>query len=152
MSSDDAADSRTLPLPPTSAPGERPHVYVINSDAAFLDMIAELLADVRMYVTVEQARPNVEVTLDNLRSARPDLLILDVRPLYSEAENLLDALENAPDLARLPVLAASTNHDLAERAAQAHPGLVRAILPKPFDLDDFYAAVLSLMAVVRAGG
>jgi hypothetical protein len=29
---------------------------------------------------------------------------------------------------------------------------VRAVLPKPFDLDDFYATVLSLMAVVRAGG
>jgi DNA-binding NtrC family response regulator len=141
MSTDD-----TLPvLPPAPGPDGRPHIYVINSDPDFLNLIRMLLEDARVHVTVEQLRPNVEVSLDNLRSARPDLLILDVIPYRHEAAVLLEHMERDDDLKRLPVLVASTTASIAEQLADAHPDIVRDVLPKPFDLDAFYATLSTLV-------
>src|SRR6266849_3554031 len=53
-------------LPPAPSPDGRPHVYVMNSDSDFLALIRALLEDARVQVTLEQLRPNVEVSLDNL--------------------------------------------------------------------------------------
>jgi CheY-like chemotaxis protein len=142
-------DEDTLPLPPTPAPDGKPHIYVINSDPAFLEMIADLLSDTRAHVTLEAMRPNIEVTLDNLRSARPDLLILDIVPFRNDAEPLLERMEADDELRHLPVMAASTSKKAAEAAANEHASLVRDILPKPFDLEDFYAKLESLVAGIQ---
>jgi two-component system response regulator len=108
-------------------------------------LIRALLEDARVYVTVEQLRPNVEVSLENLRSARPDLLILDVIPYRRDAAVLLEHMERDDHLKRLPVLVASTTASNAEQLAGAHPDIVRDVLPKPFDLDAFYATVSTLV-------
>lgn len=141
-----AADE-TLPLPPVPLPDDRPHIHVINSDEMFLEMMADLLADTRAHVTLEQMRPNLAVTVGNLRAARPDLLLLDVVPFRTEAATLLDLLERDADLRDLPILLASTSPDIAERLAAAHPTLVRDILPKPFDLEAFYAKLHRLAGI-----
>lgn len=137
--------SRPLPLPPSPEPDGPPHVYVINSDPSFLEMIGELLADTRVRVTLEQLRPNVLVTVDNLRSAQPDLLILDVVPYRGDAEQLLDELRDDDDLNELPVLLACTSAGIAERLAERFPDLVRDVLPKPFDLDEFFTRLERLL-------
>src|SRR5579884_1691041 len=108
----DDDDDRALPLPPVPTDDDRPRIYIINSDEAFLEMMADLLTDTRAQVTLEQMRPNVAVTLDNLRSARPDLLILDVVPVRTDAATLLDAIEDDDDLRELPVMLASTSPGL----------------------------------------
>lgn len=136
-----------LALPPTPSPDNRPHVYVINSSQDFLDMIDEVLSDVHLFVTLEQLRPNVEVTLQNLRAAQPDLLLLDVVPARSDADRLLAALAGSGDLNEIPVLLASTSARLAEGLANQYPSLVREILPKPFELDDLYARLHRLVRV-----
>lgn len=147
MSSDNHDDF----LPPTPGPDNRPHIYVMNSDPAFLEMIGELLDDVRAHVTLEQMRPNVEVSLENLRSARPDLLILDIVPRQRNTTTLLEHMERDKDLRHLPVMVASTSPALAEAVGNAHGDLVRDVLPKPFDLDTFYARIANLVSgiVVR---
>lgn len=137
--------SRPLPLPPSPEPDGPPHVYVINSDPSFLEMVGELLADTRVRVTLEQLRPNVLVTVDNLRSAQPDLLILDVVPYRGDAEQLLDELRDDDDLNELPVLLACTSAGIAERLAERFPDLVRDVLPKPFDLDEFFTRLERLL-------
>jgi DNA-binding response OmpR family regulator len=142
-------DDKSLPLPPTPAPPGLPHIYVINSDEEFLETIGDLLSDVRVRVTLEQMRPNVEVTLANLRSARPDLLILDLVPHRGDAEDLLSRMEADADLRALAVLAASTNPRLAERTTEAHPDLVRAILPKPFDMDELFNLLRQLKVPIQ---
>lgn len=139
----------SLPLPPTPGPGDRPNVYVINSDPAFLEMIGDLLSDVRVSIQLEALRPNIEVTLDNLRSARPDLLILDLVPYQSDGMLLLERVASDAELSAIPVMIACTNPGLAERAANAHANVVRDVLPKPFDLDDFYARLSRLLDGVR---
>src|SRR5262249_60095530 len=95
-------------LPPMPSPDGRPHIYVMNSDSDFLTMINALLEDARVHVTLEQLRPNVEVSLDNLRAARPDLVILDVTPYPRDAIELLEHMQRDYELKRLPVLVAST--------------------------------------------
>lgn len=140
-------DDNTLPLPPTAAHDSRPHIYVINGDEDFLAMMRDLLTDASVHVSVELMRPNVEVTLANLRSARPDLVIVDVTPYPDSARNLLAALATADDLRHLPVMLASTNPGLAERVADDYSDFVRDVLPKPFDLQDFYLKLHQLVGI-----
>ena len=121
-------------------------MYVINADSAFLEMIAALLEDTRARITLEQMRPNVEVTIANLCSAQPDVLLLDVMPLEESAAHLLERLQDEPCLDGLPVILASTTPDMAEELAEAHAARVVSVLSKPFDLDTFY---LLLRRVVR---
>ena len=134
-----------LPLPPAPVADDAPHVYVINSDAEFLEMIAVLLEDTRARFTLEQMRPNVAVTVDNLRSARPDLLLLDVVPYREDADLLLDYLEEVEELSALPVLLASTAPGVAARVAERHGAFVRDILAKPFEIDAFYDLLSRLL-------
>jgi CheY-like chemotaxis protein len=145
MSIESASRPLPLPLPPSPEPEGPPHVYVLNSDPSFLEMIGELLADTRVRVSLEQMRPNVLVTVDNLRSARPDLLILDAVPYRDDAERLLDYLREDEELHELPVLLACTSAGIAERLAERFPDLVRDVLPKPFDLDEFFARLGRLL-------
>jgi CheY-like chemotaxis protein len=141
-----ASNDDALPLPPTPA-DNLPHLYVINSNEEFLELFPDVLADVRLRVTLEQLRPNVEVTLGNLRSAKPDLVLLDFIPFRQDAIRLLSALASSEDMHELPVMLVSTNSSQAAQIADQYPQLVRDVLPKPFDLDDFYAKLGQLVGV-----
>lgn len=147
MPNDDSA--LQLPLPPTTLSDDRPHIYVINSDPNFLEMIGDLLEDEEVQVTLEQMRPNVEVTVDNVRGAQPMLLILDVVPYQPDAGLLLERLAADEDLYELPVMLASTSAGVAEALAQRYSALVRDILPKPFNLDEFYRKLHRLTVLAR---
>ncbi len=137
----------SLPLPPTPA-DTLPHLYVINSNEDFLAVIHDVLADVRLRVTLEQLRPNVEVTLGNLRSAKPDLVLLDFIPYQHDAIQLLSALASSGDMHELPVMLASTHPSEAAQVADQYPQLVRDVLPKPFDLDDLFTKLGRLVGVL----
>jgi CheY-like chemotaxis protein len=138
-----------LPLPPVALHARLPLVYVVNSDAEFLQVVADLLADSQVTVALEQMRPDITLTLANLRRASPSLLILDVIPFRSDAERLLAAIEADADLRRTPTIVASTNPRIAQQVAAAHPQLVRAILLKPFGLDEFYETLSRYVAGIQ---
>jgi DNA-binding NtrC family response regulator len=138
-----------LPLPPVASRNGQPGIYVVNSDAEFLEMIGDLLADSQVTVSLEQMHPDVAVTLDNLRLARPNLLLLDVIPFRPVAERLLDEIEADPGLWQMSVIVASTSPAAAAQVAKAHPRLVRDILPKPFGLDEFYDTLSRHVAGIR---
>jgi response regulator RpfG family c-di-GMP phosphodiesterase len=143
------ADSDIVPLPPTPAEAGLPHLYVLNTNPEFLDLIRDVLEDTRIHVTVEQMRPNVAVTQDNLRTAQPDLVVVDVVPSHEDAARLLAELAATPDLQDLPIMLASTSPQIAEALAQQYPEQVREVLSKPFDLDDLFAK-LSEFVELRA--
>lgn len=136
-------------LPPSPESSDLPYIYVVNSDADFLDMIGSLLEDVRVRVHLEEIRPNVAVTVDNLRSARPDLLILDVIPYQNDAGLLLERIAADDELRNLPIMLASTSTGVAEELANAYGNQVFDVLPKPFDLDDFYTKLSRVLVGVR---
>jgi CheY-like chemotaxis protein len=89
-------------------------------------------------------RPNVEVTLGNLRAARPDLVLIDVVPYQQDAARLLRALAAAIEL---PVMLASTRPQAAEALAQQYPQLVREVLSKPFEIEDFFVKLRHLIGM-----
>lgn len=134
----------TPPSPDSSA---LPMIYVVNSDPNFLEMIGVLLEDVRVRIHLEQMRPNVAVTVDNLRSAKPDLLILDVVPYENDAQLLLERVSVDSELSHMPILLASTSTGVAEKLANTYGDQVLDVLPKPFDLDDFYLKLSRLVGV-----
>ncbi|HEV8190703.1 MAG TPA: hypothetical protein VGP82_04355 [Ktedonobacterales bacterium] len=138
-----------LPLPLVALHGRLPLVYAVNSDAEFLQIVADLLADSQVTVALEQMRPDIAATLANLRRAHPSLLLLDVIPFRSEAERLLAAIEADADLRRMAIILASTNPRSGEQVAAAYPQLVRAILPKPFSLDEFYETLSRYVAGIH---
>ena len=143
-------DGTALPLPPARPDDGRPLVYIINSSPEFLEMIGELLADSRAVVMLEQMRPNVEVSLQNLRSAHPDLLILDIVAHEKDGPILLARIAEDEELRNLPVLLASTNPRVVEQLANRYSNVVRDILPTPFDLDDFFAKLNRLVVGINA--
>lgn len=136
-------------LPPSPGPNDLPNIYVVNSDSDFLEMIGSLLDDVRVHVHLEEMRPNVAVTLDNLRAAKPDLLILDVIPYLDDARLLLERIAADDQLAHLPIMLASTSAGVAEKLADAYANQVCDVLSKPFDLDDFYVKLSRILVGVR---
>lgn len=147
---EDQTNGHSLPLPPTPAPPGLPHIYVINSDEAFLETIGDLLQDARVRVTLEQMRPNIAVTLENLHSARPDLLILDIVPHRRDPLLLLEHMLVDADLCQIPILAASTNPALAEQIAQTYRPLVRDVLRKPFAIEVFIQTLQRLQVPIQA--
>jgi DNA-binding NtrC family response regulator len=134
------------PYPPTGAHGGRQrHVFVLDSDPAFLEVVGDLLAEVHLRATLEPLRGDVAAVCERLRAALPNLVLVDVTPQRAEAEALLELMEADASLQTIGVLLASTNLGLASRLAQAHGSLVRDVLAKPFDLDEFYAQVCRLL-------
>src|SRR5262249_2052316 len=127
---------RRLPYPHTPDLGRRAHVYIVDCESEFLDVMAVLLEDPRedprVQRALEQMGPNAVVTLDTLRGARPDPVILEVVPCRQDAATPLVLLEQDPALCHLPILPASTSPGVAEQLVDAHDALVQDVLPKPF--------------------
>ncbi len=126
------------------------HIAVVNDDAAFLDLMAELLDGEGYRATLHHGRPIVHPAL---RRDPPDLVILDLRMADPDSGwELLQLLRLAPALRAIPVLMCSGDvRFLASRAAD-----LRAkgcdTLAKPFDLEELLAKIDALLAVGAVGG
>jgi len=134
------------PLPPTGSPGgQRRHVFVLDADSAFLEVVGDLLADANVRATLELLQGDVAGVCERLAAEPPDLVLMDVAPQRTEAEALLQRMEADAALRAIGVLLVSTNLGLARRLAQTHASRVRDVLAKPFDLDEFYAQMRRLL-------
>jgi CheY-like chemotaxis protein len=116
----------------------RPLVMVFNRDPAFLRLMDRLLHD-------EGYRSSVHVVSeyapDEIRLQSPDLLIIDVAPAEDRGWALLDAIHDDSDLAAIPLIVASTQEQLAARAASNPKYDVEDVLIKPFSIEELYAKV-----------
>ncbi len=112
----------------------QPRILIVEDD----DITAECLSDLLSaegYATQVLPTPR---TLEALRQAQPDLVLLDLVFPDARGEELLQALRRDRDLAAVPVVLLSAVPHLAERAA----GLpVQGHVSKPFDLDVLLRAV-----------
>lgn len=116
----------------------RPLVMVFNSDPAFLRLMDRLLHDEGYRSSVHVIN---EVAADEIRLRSPDLLIVDVAPADDRGWALLDAIHDDPDLVSIPLIVASTQEQLAERAASNPKYDVEDVLIKPFSIEDLYEKV-----------
>src|SRR5579884_44086 len=98
------------PLPPTGSPGgQRRHVFVLDADSAFLEVVGDLLADANVRATLELLQGDVAGVCERLAAEPPDLVLMDVAPQRTEAEALLQRMEADAALRAIGVLLVSTN-------------------------------------------
>ena len=121
----------------------RQHVFVVNGSAEFLDVVRELLQDERYNVTTTNFVPR---TFDQIETAKPSLLIIDLCHGEQAGWILLTELRKEAATRRIPVVLVSTSQRLLDRAEAEHGrwGGDRFLL-KPFDVETLLRMVSELI-------
>ena len=123
--------------------GQRQHIFVVNGDPDFLNIVCALLQDERYNVTTTNFVPR---TFDQIAALQPALLVLDVVVGERAGWDLLDQMQSAASTYDIPVIVISTDPRLLDRA-RANQGRYAAqrFLDKPMDLDALLAMVEDLI-------
>lgn len=121
----------------------RQHIFIVNSDPAFLDLVRVLLQDERYNVTTTNFVPR---TFNQIVALRPALLIIDLAIMEQAGWNLLERLKTEALTTNIPVIVVSTNQRLLDHVQQ-DPDLYAGnrYVALPFDLDQLLAAVHALI-------
>ena len=88
--------------------------------------------------------PNGKEALDLMRTARPDVVVLDLMMPILSGWDVLRERQSDPSLQPIPVILISANRD-AEISNAVDKGIC-AFLPKPFDISALAALVQSCVA------
>lgn len=126
---------------------QRKHVFVVNGDTPFLDLMRELLQDARYNATTTNYVPR---TFDQIAALQPDLLIVDLVIGIQAGWDLLEALQGGALTHEIPIIVTSTDRSLLDRARadRAHHGSQRYVV-MPFDLDNMLATIASLIGTAE---
>ena len=122
-------------------------ITVVNDNPAFLELVAEILADDRHQSTLIDG--DLGNALQQIKDSRPDVLMIDLRMGGERLHGweIAQQVRRDPDLDGIPVLVCSADieglHEIAEDLARTQR--VRA-LQKPFGIDDLYQAIDDLLA------
>ena len=121
----------------------RKHVFVINGEPAFLDVVRALFQEELYNVTTTNFVPN---SFAQVVALQPDALIVDVVVGQSAGWELLERLHAEAATAGIPVLVVSTSPRLLDRAReQSERYGSHRYLDKPFALGDLLAAVRGMI-------
>lgn len=121
------------------------HIFVVNGEPEFLNLMRELLQDADYNVTTTNFVP---ATFDHVAALRPDVLIVDLAVGRRAGWELLEALHADAATARIPVIIVSTSPaTLARAEALAARYGAAGLLAKPFDLEDMLALVRVALAL-----
>ena len=107
-------------------------ILILDDEQPIADLLAETFAR-EGYDTTRTTEPLR--FFDAVRATQPDLILLDLWMKYLEGEDELRLLQLFPDLARIPVIIVTANHDAPSKEALYRPLGVVAIFTKPFDMD-----------------
>lgn len=121
----------------------RSHLLAIDDDAALRDLYADLFADVGFQVTV--AGP--PVTVGDIRSLAPDLILLDWPSPWAAPPALLRTMRQTADLATMPTIVTTTAPDRASFALPEDPCL--RLVVKPFTVEQILDCADLLLAQAR---
>ena len=116
-----------------------PPIAVISDDAQFRDELSHALES----AFIVDSEGSDALSLDALRRERPAAIILDLDLSAHNGFELLRALSSDPVLARVPIVALTSNGDFAT-FMQAHQLDVAELITKPLRPDDLRRRVLAL--------
>jgi DNA-binding response OmpR family regulator len=120
-----------------------PLIAVVDDDAAFVDLMREVLTDEGYRVVVSTAEEDAAAMVAR---ARPALAILDLRMTEaSSGFTILRTLRDDPSTAALPVLICSADVIFLRDHADELRTLGCQTLPKPFDLDTLLRTVRAML-------
>jgi DNA-binding response OmpR family regulator len=123
--------------------GERKHIFMVNHDPKFLDLVRELLQDASYNVTTTNYVPR---TWDQIAALQPDLLVIDLSRLSGAGWDLLERLHAQGVTQRIPIIVTSTDPGMLARVERerARYGGDR-LVPKPFHLEVLLDAIHALI-------
>jgi len=111
-----------------------PTILVVDDEPDIREMISEMLLLDGYRV---RTAPNGKIALGQARLSRPDLIVLDLMMPVMSGWQFLEAKEEDPDLAGIPVVVVTAALDARVEGAAM-------LLRKPFDLDTLLHAVARL--------
>ena len=122
---------------------ERKHVFMVNHDPKFLDVVRELLQDASYNVTTTNFVPR---TWDQIAALQPDLLVIDLSRLSGAGWDLLEQLHAQGVTHRIPVIVTATDPGLlarVERERDRYGG--DKLVTKPFHVEVLLDAIEALI-------
>lgn len=126
---------------PHPFPGHQRTILVVDDERPILSLLSEYLASKGFQVlTARDGQAGLEVA----RSARPDLIVLDVMLPRLDGYAVARALKGDPATAAIPIIIFSTRSSAADQAAFKAAGAEVHVL-KPFDPEQLLAKILELL-------
>jgi CheY-like chemotaxis protein len=115
-----------------------PRILVVDDEPLIRELVTDALSE--MGFDVQSAASGVQA-LDLLRRWLPQAIVLDLMMPRMDGVGFSEALSREPRLASIPVLLVTAAH-APEDAAQRMRA--RAVLRKPFEIDDLLDLVIEL--------
>lgn len=113
-------------------------ILIMEDDLA----IADLLTETFTREGYESTRNTESLRFfDAVQRVKPDLILLDLWMPYLEGEDELRLLQLFPEVANIPVIVITANHDAPTKEALFRSLGVVKIFTKPFNLDELIATV-----------
>ncbi len=128
----------------TMAAGERhqltrPHIFVVNGESSFLNLMRDLLQDEEYNVTTTNFVPE---TLEQVIALNPGVLIIDLAVGKRSGWDLLERLHATAATVGIPVIIVSTQPAyLTQAREQAARYGAAGLLSKPFNLEDMLSLI-----------
>jgi CheY-like chemotaxis protein len=126
---------------------EAPLILVIDDDEAVLQVYQDLLEDDGYRLAIRSYPPS---STDDLRRARPDLILLDL--LFGSDDSgwdFLGMIKDDPTTADIPVVVATANQRFVDRHRSRFDLWNCPVVLKPFDIEDLSTAVRNALAGAR---
>src|SRR5947209_19963895 len=128
-------NSTPKPQATTPSASRQVRVLVVDDEPTLREVIAAYLED--SGYAVDQAENGVQA-LERMRTARPDIILLDLLLPIMDARELMRVMRHEPGFAAVPVVLLSAAVDLPRLTDQLQP---RAAHAEPVDLDVVIAVV-----------
>jgi two-component system response regulator VicR len=113
-------------------------ILIIDDEQPIADLLAETFA--REGYDTTRTTESLRF-FDAVQAVKPDLILLDLRMNYLTGEDELRLLNLFPEVANIPVIVVTADHDAPSKATMYRSLGVVKIITKPFNLDDIIAAV-----------
>ncbi len=139
-------------------PGDHADILLVEDNPGDVRLTREAFAEGGIANTIHVATDGVEALDflyqrgDHADAPRPDVVLLDLNLPRKNGDEVLAAVEDDPDLARIPVIVL-TSSNAEEDVVRSYELHANAYLTKPVDPDEFVETVRSFqefwLSVVR---
>jgi DNA-binding response OmpR family regulator len=116
---------------------ERPRALLVEDDPGIRRLVERLLQ--RREIDVDSATDG-ETALDKLRTSRYDVLILDLMVPKVNGFQIIDYIKRE----QLPLPVAVVSAVSQQALTKLDLDIVKVVIPKPFDVDEFMKAILEI--------
>ncbi len=120
-----------------------PHIFAINGDPDFLNVVRAFLQDERYNITTTNFVPR---TFDQIAALQPSLLLIDLTIGKEAGWDLLERLHKEADTRNIPLIVVSNDQKLLDQARQnseRYGG--KNFIARPLDLDALLSTIESLI-------